>query len=74
MYLHENNLLFQQQFEFREDHSTSHALVDLISSICDSFYQNKFAVDVLIDLSKAFGTVGHIILPNKLSLYGVKKQ
>ena len=36
-YLNDNNRLFNQQFGFRKDHSTDHALIELINSIYDSF-------------------------------------
>ena len=32
-YLTENNLLFQKQFGFREGHSTSHAIVNLVTTL-----------------------------------------
>ena len=71
-YLSENNLFFQKQFGFREGHSTNHAHIQLINNICDSFNKNKYTLGVFIDLSKAFDTVDHNILLNKLSLYGIK--
>lgn len=65
-YLDANNGLFQNQFIFREDHSISSALVvDFISSIYDSFNQNKFTLGVFIDISKAADKVDHNILLNR---------
>ena len=71
-YLNDNNLLFRKQFGFRKGHSTDHALIKLIDSIYDSFNQNKYTLGVFIDLSKAFDTVDHNILIDKLNSYGKK--
>ena len=73
-YLNDNSLFFQKQFGFREGHSTSHALIDLINSINDSFNQNKYTLSIFIDLSKAFDTLDHNILLKKLSLYGIRNN
>ena len=73
-YLNNNNLLFRKQFGFRKGHSTDHALIKLIDSIYDSFNQNKYTLGVFIDLSKAFDTVDHNILIDKLNLYGIKNN
>ena len=73
-YLNDNNVLFQKQFDCRKGHSTDHALIKLIDSIYDSFNQNKYTLGVFIDLSKAFDTVDHNILIDKLNSYGVKNN
>ena len=73
-YLNDNNLPFRKQFGFRKCHSTDHALIKFIDSICDSFNQNKYTLVVFIDLSKAFDTVDLNILIDKLNLYGIKNN
>ena len=73
-YLNDNNLLFRKQFGFRKGHSTDHALIKLIDSIYDSFNQNKYTLGVFIDLSKAFDTVDHNILIDKLNSCGIKNN
>ena len=73
-YLNYNNLHFRKQFGFRKGHSTDRALITLIDSIYDSFNQNKYTLGVFIDLSKAFDTVNHNILIDKLNSYGIKSN
>ena len=69
--LNDNNL-FHKQFGFRKGHSTDYALNELVENIYDSFNQNKYALGVFIDLPKAFVTVDHNILFDKLHLYDTK--
>ena len=64
-YLTKNNQLFDKQFGFRKGHLTEHALIELVNRIYDSFNKNKYTLGVFMDLSKAFDTVNHNILPKK---------
>ena len=70
-YLNDNQLLFHRQFGFRKGHSTDYALIKLIDSIYD---QNKYTLEVFIDLSKAFDTVDDNILTNQLNSYCIKNH
>ena len=60
------------QFGFRQKHSTNHALIDITESIRKALDNGKFACGVFIDLQKAFDTVNHHILTNKLNYYGIR--
>ena len=63
---------FEMQFGFREKHSTSHALISLTEMIRNALDNKEFACGIFIDLKKAFDTVDHEILLNKLDYYGIR--
>ena len=59
------------QFGFRENHSTSLALMEIIENITTSIDNlGQFTAGVFIDL-KAFDTIDHANLVEKLKYYGV---
>ena len=60
------------QFGFRKNHSTIHAHISLTEHIRDSLDKNKLACEIFIDLQKAFDTVDHNILLDKLAHYGMR--
>ena len=67
-----SNLLHNFQFGFREKHSTNHAVMNMVQKIQEVIKNRNLAVGVFIDLQKAFDTVNHNILLNKLDSYGVR--
>ena len=70
-YLTESKILFKKHFGFRSGHSTDHALSELIDQICECFDEKKHFLGIFVDLSKAFDTVNHKILINKLENCGI---
>ena len=48
------------------------ALINLIDKITNGIDDNAFNISVFVDLFKAFDTVDHNILLQKLSCYGIK--
>ena len=64
--------MHDRQFGFRKQHSTSHALNYSIDEIKQSIEKGDHVLGIFIDLSKAFDTIDHKILINKLNHYGVR--
>ena len=73
-FLLENNILYQKQFGFQNAHSTEHAILQLVNQITEAFSQGKHTLGIFLDLSKAFDTVNHNILLEKLKAYGIQSE
>ena len=72
MFLEANNILFNQQFAFRKNNSTTYALIQITERIKESIDNGKYGCGLFIDLRKAFDTVNHEILLLKLEHYGIR--
>ena len=72
LFLESNKVLYDKQFGFRNKHSTTHALIEITEKFREALDKKHFACGIFIDLQKAFDTVNHNILLNKLSYYGVR--
>ena len=71
-YLTSKGILYDNQFGFRKSHSCSHALNYSISEIQKCLNNKKHVIGIYIDLSKAFDTIDHVKLLDKLHMYGVR--
>ena len=73
-FLVEKNIPYQKQFGFQNAHSTEHAILQLVNQITEAFSQGKYTLGIFLDLSKAFDTVDHNILLEKLKAYGIQSE
>ena len=70
-FLDKNNVIYNLQFGFRQQHSTSHALINITENIRKALDDGNIACGVFVDLQKAFDTVDHQILLAKLNHHGI---
>jgi len=71
-FLTENNILYEYQFGFPKNHSTTLALIDAIDDIYPSLDNSETVVGIYLDPQKALDYVNHNILLCKLYNYGVR--
>ena len=71
-YLVKYNLISSKQFGFRSNHSCNHAIISLTEHVKKLLDNGHIVCGVFVDLEKAFDTVHHDILCDKLNAYGLR--
>ena len=71
-YIQINKILDPVQYGFQSKLSTEHAIIELQNRIIKNLAENKHCIGIFIDLSKAFDTLDHTIMLNKLYKYGIR--
>ena len=71
-YLDKKKLIYSKQFGFRANFSTNHAIISLTEHIRKLLDNGDYVCGVFVDLEKAFDTVHHEILCEKIKAYGLR--
>ena len=71
-FMNNQNLFYNSQYGFRPKCSTVHAISQLTANIIRAIDAKQHTIGVFLDLSKAFDTINHETLLNKLQFYGVR--
>lgn len=71
-YLEANSILTSSQHGFRHLHNTTTALTHGLDFLYKALDKREFGMGIYLDIAKAFDSVDHNILLNKLSHYGIR--
>jgi len=72
-FIDKHKLLYKYQFGFRKNHSANMALILLVDKIASAIEKGEVVLGIFLDFQKAFDTVNHNILLQKLNKYGIRR-
>ena len=68
--MEKHEILYEFQLGFRKGHSTSQAIAEIADNLRKAIDDNLYSCGVFLDISKAFDTVNHAILLQKMERMG----
>ena len=72
-YFEKLDILFEYQFGFRKGRSTAQAITEIKDTLRKAIDNNLYTCGIFLDFSKAFDTVNHSILLQKLKIIRNKR-
>ena len=71
-FIEKHSILSDNQYGFRTNHSTGLALMKFMDELTTAIDKKQYTVGLFIDLKKAFDTIDHVKLLEKMCKYGVR--
>ena len=71
-YIEKYDILYPFQFGFRKGISTEQAIAEITDNLKTAIDNNLYTCGVFLDFAKAFDTVNHNILLQKMEKYGIR--
>src|ERR1043165_4473680 len=71
-FVEKSNIIFSHQYGFQSGRSTFMPLLNMYDKISNAFENSEYSIGIFFDLAKAFDTVNHDILLQKLANYGIR--
>ena len=71
-FINKHNLLMQNQYGFRKHYSTELAVMEVYNKLLQNFEDKRHTCAIFLDLAKAFDSVDHAILIQKLEKIGIR--
>ncbi len=66
MNISQNKNFYKSQYGFRNEHSTEYAALEIVYRLMTEINKNETTINIYLYLSKAFDTLDHNILIQKL--------
>lgn len=73
-FLEETKFFAKEQNGFRSKHSTTKALSEILDQLLTNMDNGELSISVFLDFKKAFDTIDHLILIDKLKLSGIDHE
>jgi len=71
-FFNKHNVLVNNQFGFREGHSTYMPVTSLVDQLTKNIDEGLYSVAIFLDFQKAFDSLDHNILLAKMEHYGIR--